>query len=178
MFKHPPKVLVVLSVVVAVVAATLTGSALAQSTPSPARAVVEPVAAGSFHGYRVKGPSAKYGSDFGLIGQMHPVRVSIGGTSDMVVSVSFTYRTSRDRFVSTLGVQGPNDRWKDVLPAQRILRPAPNGASTTLQFVVEDLKPGIYRVSLGVNVDRFRGPARVTTRQVLISGQVTPAATT
>jgi hypothetical protein len=165
----------VLTATVAVVtAAGLVGlGAIAYAAAVP-RTVLEPAAAAEFHAYRQQGPSADYRGDVGAIGLMRPVAVALSERSDVVVSFSFGYRASQDPFAASLRVQGPDDRTRDATPGARRIRPAAYRDSTTLQYLVADLPPGTYRFSLEVNVDRrWRGPARIATHQVLISGTVT-----
>lgn len=167
----------VLRTTFAVVAAVaLVGLGAMAYAAAGARTVVEPAAASAFHAYRQQGPSADYSGDVGAIGLMRPVRVALSARSDVVVSLSFGYRASKDPFAASLRVQGPDDRTRAATPDARRIRSAAHRDSTTVQYLVPDLPPGTYRFSMEVNVDgNWRSPARITTGQVLISGTVIPS---
>jgi len=141
--------------------------ALRASTPQ------DPQPVQSAHRYWASGPSATYGSDYGGLGVVRPLRVAVPeGSYDAVVTVSFDYRT-----------HGPGPIRADLdlgrVAARPDSHPLPeaDGAPATVRFLVEDLAGGrTYDVAPVVNsTTRPFGENRITTRRVLVTVDLTPA---
>ena len=132
--------------------------------------------------YRV-GPSAEYSYEYGSIGGVLPLVVSIpeGATYDVVVSVTLDYRTSPDdRFVVGLWVRrgsefGDHQR---VAPRERPLSPSTTRTTTSASFRLSDVPGGHdYWFSPTVNVSEREGNrASISTDGVLVVVDAVPAA--
>jgi len=158
--------------VVALVATLLLGTAVAAVAlrANPPR---DPQPVQSAHRYWASGPSATYGSDYGALGVVRPLRVAVPeGTYDAVVTVSFDYRThGPGPFLADLDLPRVATR-PDSHPL-----PAADGAPATVRFLVEDLAGGrTYDFAPVVNsTTRPFGGNRITTRRVLVTVDLTPA---
>ena len=124
--------------------------------------------------YYPSGPSAVYGSDFGGIGGIDPLRFGLpgGGRQAGVVEASFGYRThGQGPFYATLDVRDAADHRVGVRPGRVVLARAPGGTSTTVRFLARGLDGGErYRADFGVNsVAPPSGTNRVTTRTVVLT---------
>jgi hypothetical protein len=148
------------------------------------RAIRVPLASGITRAtrfYRV-GPSADYSYDYGNIGGVHPLVVSLpeGATYDVVVSVTLGYRTSPDdRFVVALWVRRDAEFGdiQRVVPHERPLWPSPVRTTTSASFRLSDLRGGHeYWVSPTVNVSHREGNrASISTDAVLVVVDAVPS---
>lgn len=128
------------------------------------------------------GPSAEYGSDFGSIGEVHALRLTLpaGSTYDAVVTVALDYRTSPspDRFVTRLVVR-EGERFGPIIasdPNGRPLAVSTSRSSATVTFQMADLQGGIeYWVMPSVNVLYRDTNASITSTDVLAVVDATAA---
>jgi hypothetical protein len=128
------------------------------------------------------GPSAEYGSDFGSIGEVHPLRLTLpsGSTYDAVVIVALDYRTSPspDRFVARLVVR-EGERFGPIIasdPKGRPLAVSTSRSSATLMFQLTGLQGGTeYWFMPSVNVLHRDTNASITTTDVLAVVDATAA---
>jgi len=131
--------------------------------------------------YYPAGPSAEYGSDYGGIGEVDPVRFRVpdGGASyDAVVTVSLQYRAhGGGPFTFGLRVEDAAGKPVGARPQGLRLAPAAPPAGTTLRFLVRGLAPGsVYDAAIGVNSAFQTGGGRsvVTTSKVLVTVDLSP----
>ena len=161
----------------ALAAVILVGSSglVAAAVIAPGDHVQAPAPVERVHRFYAAGPSALYGSDFGSIGVVRPLVWQVPGTDPRtgVAEVSFQYRTrGPGPFVITLGVREAGGARSTVRPDQLVLASAPDGASTTVRFLVPDLAGGAtYRATVGVNsTSPDRGHTnKITTSKVLVT---------
>ena len=128
------------------------------------------------------GPSADYAFDSGSIGGVVPLRLSFpaGTTYDVVVTVSFDYRTSPDdRFVVAVGARRDSEfgQRESVVPEERAISASQARTSTTASFRLSDLEGGHdYWISPGVNVSHRVGHrASISSNHVLVVVDATPS---
>ena len=128
------------------------------------------------------GPSAEYDFDSGSIGVVTPLRLSFpSGTSyDVVVTVSFDYRTSADdRFVVGLSVRrgsGSGHR-ESVTPSWRAISASTVRTSSTATFRLSAVRGGHeYFFSPTVNVSqRVGNNSSIASSRVLLVVDATPS---
>jgi hypothetical protein len=128
-----------------------------------------------------QGPTARYGSDYGAIGEVRPLTFTVPDAAtayDAVVTVGLQYST-----------RGPGDFVVDTLlrlphfgkvvathPSQLRLARLDEPTSTTVRFLARDLPAGTtYEVSPTVNSHPSRHPNRIVTSRVVLTVDLTPA---
>lgn len=161
--------------VAALVAFVLVGSggfAAAQAL-SPRGTPEQPAPVARVSRFYLAGPSAEYGSDYGGIGEVRPLRLQAVGTGhETVVTASFTYRTRGEGpFVMNAWLEGAPGTDIRVRPGEVALAPSPLRTTTTVRFLAPDLEDGqTYRVHLGVNSQMAdHGRNVVRTSKVLLT---------
>jgi hypothetical protein len=128
------------------------------------------------------GPAAEYDFDSGAIGVVRPLRLRFpSGTSyDVVVTVSFDYRTSADdRFVVGLSVRRDSEfgHRVSVTPPQRAIAGSTVRTSSTAVFRLVGLPGGhAYWFSPTVNVSETIGNrSSIGSSRVLLVVDATPS---
>lgn len=128
------------------------------------------------------GPSAEYAFDFGNIGIVQPLRLTLPGgqTYDVVITLAMDYRTSPrpDRFIAGVSVRDGAEFGPMVptTPSARSVDSSPVDASTTLTFQVSGLTGGTeYWISPTVNVSHRDNKAQITSSRVVMVVDATPA---
>jgi hypothetical protein len=164
-------------------ASTLIATGLASAVPDPKEVGV--LAPGTLRAFRAygQGPTAIYQRDVGKIGGVLPLDISLppGGAYDVIVSLSFNYRT-KGTATFVIGVDAregslwPSGSKVDVSPAERPLHASPLRSATTLMFRMTDLAGGTdYWLTPYVNAYRSAN-ARLLTHTVLMVVDATPSA--
>lgn len=144
------------------------------------RVTLAPDVARATRSYGV-GPRADYDFDYGSIGTAQPLRLAFpgGATYDVVVTVSFDYRTSADdRFVVGLLARRSTEfgHRETVRPPTRAIPASTIPTSTSATFLLKGLVGGRdYWFSPTVNVSHREGNrASIVTRRVAMVVDATP----
>jgi hypothetical protein len=166
------------TLVVALLLLLLAGTATAYAAATRSHAPVTVVRVTQHWG---QGPSAEYGSDYGGIGEVHPLTFTVPDAAtayDAVITIGLQYSTHGpgDFVVDTLLRLPHFGKVVTTRPAQLRLARLDEPTSTTVRFLARDLPAGTtYEVSPTVNSHPSSRPNRIVTSRVVLTVDLTPA---
>jgi hypothetical protein len=108
------------------------------------------------------GPGESCDGDSCGVGVLQPIPFVFRGAGtryQATVTLSFQYRTSaRGAFDAEVGVRDPSGHRLAILPAKRVLAARTVGDSTSIEFLVNGLRPGVrYDLYISALIDRRAG---------------------